>query len=506
MLSRLPTVLFILILGCWSCLHAQNSSVEIYELLLSEVNLFEQHKTLSKDDLAFIDSAKVSANRGDHNLAIIWLETALDGIKNTDKPGSDHSSDSFKLLSLKKYELMIKTGVDFNHHEFEFGFIQSDSVLIDEVQKPFLGFDWRYFFKGDYINGLASQTDFRIDKENITGRLQLASYWNKRRYSGYGMLGMVYNKNNTYPDLGYNEANSRFFVNYRIHDQWSFILSNDFRYKRYENPSQGIPDFIRDVLRLMLNFNTGNSWNAQLLYVADLNSSQKYQNNDFFEQEGGISLGHRLASYMHNQLSFSHRNNNFTYVIQDSIIRNQSMTYLADYQALISPFKTWQWRLNYEGIYKLYANKSEQDADYFLQDFQSILRKAINAKISVEGGYRYTSKRHLDFAGSNSIYIREQNYFGHGLIAGADFSYRNRFFLAMNASYTWRRYPDNQRTNILSLYANRDILTLFMLGQIPLLDRLALNIFLTYDNDKDLDNDRNDTRSAIFSCEFQYTF
>jgi|GEM_PF-2271024 len=506
MLSRLPSVLFILILGCWSYIHAQNSGAEIYEFLLSEVNLFAQHKTLSEDDLAFIDSAKVSANRGDYDLAIIWLETALDGIINFDKSGSDHSSYSFKPLSLKKYELVIKSGVDFNHHEFEFGFIQSDSVLIDEVQKPFFGFDWRYFFKGDYINGLASQTDFRMDKENITGRLQMASYWNKKNYSGYGMIGMVYNKNNTYPDLGYKEANSRLFFNYGIHRQWSFNLSNDFRYKLYENPSRGIPDFIRDVLRLMLIFNTEDSWNAQVFYTADLNSSKKYKSNDFFEQEGGIRLGHRLARYMHNQVSFSHRNNNFTYILQDSIIRNQSLTYLGDYQALISPMKTWQMRLNYEGIYKLYAKKSEQDADYFFQDFQSVLRKALNARISVEAGYRYTSKGHLDFAGSNAIYIKEQNYFGHGLIAGADFSFTNNFFLTMNASYTWRRYPDNQRTNILSFYSNRDILTLFALGQIPLLDNLKLNIFLTYDNDKDLDNDRNDTRSAIFSCEFQYAF
>lgn len=478
----------------------------MYELLLAEVNLFEQHKSLSKGALALIDSAKVSANRGEYNLAIIWLETALDAIKNSDKSKIVHSSDSFTLLTLKKYELLIKSGVDFNRHEFEFGFIQSDSVLIDEVQKPFLAFDWRYFFRGDYINGIASQTDFRMDKENITGRLQMASYWNKRRYNGYGMLGMIYNKNKTYPDLGYTEANSRFFVNYLIHDQWAFILSNDFRFKRYKNPSPGIPDFIRDVLRLTLNYNTGDAWNAQLLYIADLNSSQKYKNNDFFEQKGGISLGYRLTNGVYNQLALSFSNNNFTYVLQDSNISNQSQTYRADYQALISPFKTWQWRLNYEGIYKLYANKSEQDADYFAQDFQAILRKSINAGISVESGYRFIYKRHFDFAGSYNIYIREQNYFGHGLIVGIDFSYSKRFFLAMNASYTWRRYPDNQRTGILSLYANRDILTLFMLGQIPLQEKLALNIFVTYDNDKDLDNDRNDSRSAIFSCELQYTF
>lgn len=73
-------------------------------------------------------------------------------------------------------------------------------------------------------------------------------------------------------------------------------------------------------------------------------------------------------------------------------------------------------------------------------------------------------------------------------------------------TYSRRIYPESKNASVLSFYTSKNILNLFILLQAPIHKNFGVNIFLSYDGDKELDNDKNDTRSVIFSVELEYEF
>ena len=115
-------------------------------------------------------------------------------------------------------------------------------------------------------------------------------------------------------------------------------------------------------------------------------------------------------------------------------------------------------------------------------------------------------KRHFIFSGAEQVYIEEQNYSGNGVVFGLEYYKYKGMLLSFEAGYTWRRYPDAVVEAVGSFYTDRNVLNLNLLFQFPVTDNINFNIFASYDNDQDLDSDAGNTRSSIFSAEFQYKF
>ena len=82
----------------------------------------------------------------------------------------------------------------------------------------------------------------------------------------------------------------------------------------------------------------------------------------------------------------------------------------------------------------------------------------------------------------------------------------NGAYLMLNLGYQWRRYPDSVSKEIISLYSSRNILSVMLMGYIPLGDALILNLFAIYDDDQDIDFDQQNNQSTIFTLELEYLF
>ena len=79
-------------------------------------------------------------------------------------------------------------------------------------------------------------------------------------------------------------------------------------------------------------------------------------------------------------------------------------------------------------------------------------------------------------------------------------------YVTSSASYQWRRYPDSITNDLISIYSNRNVFSATLLAHIPVSSQLALNVFATYDNDKDIDFDQQNNQSTIFTLELEYMF
>lgn len=498
------TLLFSCFLSNAAIVLGQINADEEYEMLIAEVALFQKYANVENSS-ALLDSAKLYATGGQYSIASVFLEQLLEQFKKNNITQNNVLPSPINLPD-NKYELIIKSGIDFNRQEFEIGYTQTDSVLVDEMQKPFIGIQYSYLLTGTEDNGLKLASDLRYDKENFNGAFDLEGMFRGKNSYGFLQLGLTFDRNDPYPDLSYFESNGKQLFNWTLHPNWRLQIDNTLRYKTYKNPSISVPDFVKNVFNLNILYNDFTLKNLQFYYGADYNESIDYDNNDYFEQDFSINTDNWFFDFVENSVQIGFRHNRFAYDLQDSLINNKSRNFYSNIKTQTPIQRTLKWNLGYQFDYKNYVKKSEQDADYYYHILNTSFKKNVTENISVEAGYLYENKKHITFKGCEIGYLKEQDYNGNGALVGLDYSDLGNYFISINVSYTWRRYPNAEEDNSLSIYSNRNVLSLHALIQIPLSKHINLSAFAFYDNDKDLDNDINDTQSAIFSAEIQYAF
>ncbi len=263
-----------------------------------------------------------------------------------------------------------------------------------------------------------------------------------------------------------------------------------------------ISNFLNDVFRLNLNY----SQNYFLNYELDYNESIDYDSNDYFEQ----------TVYFQNMIYFFRNSrlnsqagvsvNNFSYFLDDSVIHNKSFSILADIESYLPLTERLVWKIEYQLKNKNFEKASAQDADYNQHRVSTSLRNKLFSSFFIEAGYLYEIKKHSSISSTQDVYVNEQNYCENGLLAGVDYQKFNDLFISLSASYSFRRYPDVSSEQVLSLYSSRNIFNINLFLQVPVFNDLNFNLFAAYDNDQDLDNDEDKTRSSMFSAELRYRF
>ncbi len=502
----LPPLKFILCLVCCLplLLRAQHSSREEFSLLLDEAILLQNTQPLSGDQFALIDSARQYADSEMYDLAVIFLEQFLDNHSLFQKTA--YNSTSNMMTSFSGYDLFVRTGVDYNRQEFEVGYFQADSVLIDQVQKPYIAISYSQPLWSGNVQTTSMLIDARYDKENMTVRTKLESAVITNNFEGRFNLGFEFDKNALYPDLGYQEANTRQFFRWQLTNNIVWRLDNSLRYKVYQAPSVSVPDFLRDQLNTGLTYWTKSLGSYTLNYNLDFNESMQVANNDYRMHTFDIVMGNSAPATVNYSVNLSYRNNRFSYTVSDSVFRNNSQSVFADISFSLNFSPVFRLKALYRPKYKTYRIKTEQEPDYSYHELSSYLGFDLSNQFSLQTGYLFEKKMHREFAGSQSQYIKEQNYSGHGVAFGADYSTLTGMYISLSGSYVWRRYPDAIDVDIFRIYSNKNILSLLLMLQIPITDHIELNSFVSYDNDQDLDTDENNTRSSFFSAEIVYKF
>ncbi len=495
----------------WLCLFypfvylsAQITAKDDFEILRVEAGIYQKYQQPGPVNAALIDSADYYAELGAHEIAVVFLEQFLAQINENSKTAQPVNVTL--PASKKTYDLVFKTGIDYNYHEFEIGYLQNDSILVDEIQKPFVGLTYSKYLLDKTNRYISIETDIRYDKANFTSSADLSVSINKNNLYLKANTGLVYDKNTLYTNLSYLEPHGRQALWWSAAKNWQVQVNNYFRFKNYENATVTTPDFIRDQFDINLINNDFYNHYLKIAYEADLNESRDTQHNDYFEQRALLYGEFNPASFIRNNVQTYYAYKTFAYVLSDSVFSNKSRILDLNLENIFRLSSGISWNLHYNIKYKKYNLKTEQEPDYHYHSIHSALNKRIGDNISLEGGYVFEYKKHDVFSEASAAYIEEQNFLGNGVSVGFDYYNRNAFFVTINSSYLWRRYPDAQNESALTIYSNRNIFNLFVMIQLPLIDKFSLNVFGAYDNDQDVDTDENNTRSSLFSAELQYRF
>jgi len=472
---------------------------EAYDLLQDEAHLLARYSSDKPDAAALLDSAEVYACDSLWSIATVFLQQYMDDLKQKPVVSTPHLSSPARS---DPADWRIVSGIDFNRQEFEMGFLQTDSVLNEQLSKPFVGIELKKNLQNSTKSNFNLFSHIRYDKENFTGGLNLNGNFYFETIHLNLQAGALYDRNSLYPEFTFLEGNSRQDVLWQISRNWEMRSENYLRYKKYKQPSQDIPDFVNDLLRVDINYN------QKFIFVSEINynESQNYDNNDYLEKNLYLQSFGRFFKRLRINFRGGIRLNRFAYSLQDSTIHNKSRSVFTDLQSILPWGSSWRWKLEWHTKFKNFEKVSEQDADYQQHQIRSLLRRQLFTYFSWEAGYLGELRKYKEFTGAQGAYIREQNYYENGMILGMDYQNFNNLFISFSASYGLRRYPQAVTDADFSLYNNRNILNINLLMQIPILPRLDFNFLASYDNDRDLDSDENNTRSSIFSAEIQYQF
>ncbi len=478
-------------------IYAQGSD-EKYDLLMTELQLYASYSTLPESVSALIDSAARYAKNGDYDFALVYLEQARGDLP--EKPIKKTPEINPQKPSHLSY--YFQSGVDFNRQEFELGFDQSDSTLLEQVNKPFVGFGFR-------LNGTDGsfllEDHIRYDKENLDNDFSIRNHWQGRVWSLDGFNGYIYDNNFLTPSLGYHEVYSRWMLRYRS-DNLDLTFGDDSRYKRYFEPSSDVPDYFRNTFASNLSYQFNSYHSLRLQYSFDYNQSIQTSNNDYADNRADVEYDGVWFDRLKIRFPVDVEDKKFSYILNDSLLNNTALTFTVNPQLDYHVTDFFTIGMAYRIDKKNYRIKTEQDPDYTYAQFSPELKLNFTDEFQLGIGYVLENKQHVLQPGLEDIYISEQNYRAQGIIFSFDITKLSGLLLSFDASYTKRRYPDAVAADNFSIYANRNVLSLLTFAQWPIMEKLLLNIIVSYDNDKDLDSDFNDSRSSYYTLDLKYEF
>ncbi len=482
---------------------AQAGEKDAYEILSLQMELGGHYRE-DPAIRALVDSARVYAAQKDYVMALIFLEEARDSEAAAASFQDTPSVDTLPPQNIafpRPFSLSVMSGVDFNRQEFELGYDQSDSVLLDQVSKPYVGLLLNYQPR---VLPFSLKNILRYDQENFDNELRLTGRWLGPAHSFESRFSYLFNRNFIYDNLSYNELNADFIYGYGS-GSWSLRLQNTSRLKKYQAPDINTPDYFRNTLNGDLSWLGGDFFATRLYYALDYNESSQTRNNDFLNQYLGLNSRFKNGGFSV-RLNPRIDRNRFTYLVGDSILDNQSQA--ARIEALLAwRLARWlEFRGGGEYRNKSYLKKTEQEPDYRLGNLNPELRLYFNNQFSLGTGVFWEKRSHTVSDGLDSIYVLQQNYTDKGLTLNVDYASLSGRVLSLSLRYSARRYRDINTDANFSLYADRNIWSGLLFLQWPLTDHFSLQAIAMYDNDKDLDSAFNDSRSSFYTLELKYEF
>jgi len=479
-----------------------------YELLLTRFEIYLEYYTLREQTQLLYEEALQYGKNKEYEFGSILLEEALESLKNDQDPDPDLydmnsiSLNSGMISSEQVFNFSVMSGMDFNRQEFEVGFIESDSVVEEEFNKPYIGFGVRYYLQNGQYNSLELQNSVRFDKENLRDDYRIrwqpfsnfytmySGFWNEARVAEtYSYWDQVITSKLTW------DLSSTLFIS----------VFNTFNYKSYRSESLYLKDFYRNRMNVLGEWRSSLVGITSLEYRNEVNESLGLEDNDYVQHN--IRLGVRndaFDKFYHNFIIDVGKRN---YVIQfeDSLIvnKNQPLGFEGLYEVAVADnFKLF---VEDNFLYKVYEKKSSLEPDYYWNFLRPGFRWIFFNQFEFGAGYEWEFKEHIRNT-LDSYDVNEQNYNSNGIFISLNYFSIGGMYLTTSVSYQWRRYPDSITNDLISIYSNRNIFSAMILVFMPITSHLTLNCFTTFDNDDDIDFDQQNNQSTIFTLELEYIF
>jgi hypothetical protein len=465
-------------------------------------------KPLEEKDKSLLTEAVSYASVNEYQIAIIYLEELLDKLQYSDEQASNFDTNALPVNYNNQafpqpvhnsfgFRLSAITGIDYNRQEFELSYFESDSAVLEQISRPYIGFAAGFIYQFNPVYSIEISNSLRYDNDYLRNDYRIlwrAGSLIAMQYSGY------WNQSESIFTSSFweHELNARF--NNRITPSFSLSIENNFRHKTYRSSSIFIADYFRN------RFISVAQWPMfRMEYNNELNESLGSEDLDYLQHLLRFGLRNTPNARLMFNLDMDLSLRKYTLAFEDSTLNN--LYKQAGFNIYLTvPLADWMKLVSEDNlIYKAYVEKSSLEPDYFWNFFRPGLVVNFTTDFELVLGYEWEFRTHRSV--SNDIFnVSEQNYNSNGFFLSLSYLNSPGSYLSASVSYQWRRYPQSATNDIISIYSNRNVLSVTAMIYLPLMSNLFLNTYIMYDNDQDIEIDQQSNQSTIFTTELEYKF
>jgi len=412
---------------------------------------------------------------------------------------------SFSLLPSDIWQWTVEIGTDYSRQEYEMSFIESDSVILEQLNNPFIAI---YLFRNVQHNRYNTQvySYLRGDRELLQSNATLALESNN--YDRYWRLEAQSDLFYQHQDLSgsFWENSLRGSWNRLLAANWRFSLYSQARYKLSFPADSSYGDVITgDVSLSLRKYLQVLTWLELMIRPSYFNENQQLGLR-YSQIQGRVELNHRQS---YNRFYLAQLN----YYFRHFRSRQPSSEYLNQYTTIqpiaeleIPLFLPFGISARAEWESRRFSTPDISYSNYNAASLEAQVKFYFSDYNSFGLGYVHEWETHFSDNADNQKIVEQENFTANGLVISVDLVKTNGLLLNFSYQYTLRTYPNAGANDLFGFYSNRRIHSLQGLGYIPLGRHWQFQFFANYDNDRDRDRDYNDNFSTIFNIGLQYKF
>jgi hypothetical protein len=475
-----------------------NTAELTYNLLLSQIKIHRELSPLDADKEQLLKEAEHYALQKDYDIAIVYLEETLVAINQPQNP----LKNSFLNTTKSGFAISFLSGVDFNRQEFEIGYLQSDSTVLEEISKPYIGLRSDYYAPTGAESYFEVSNSLRYDRENWRDDYRIG--WRQGNqfsiyYNGYWNDSDDLSSNSFWEHELETRMGSDWFGSF------NWAARNTYNIKNYRNSNIYISDYFRNRFNFLAEWELKHNQSLSAEIAHELNESLGRDDNDYSQGILRTAFLRDAVNAFNYFLSPELTMRDYKLEFEDSTISNRFTQLGMEVLFEMPIFQALRFEIDDDFYYKRYKKKSSLEPDYLLNVLRGNMIFELSSVVEVGFGYEWELKKHDQQSDSESD-VTEQNFNSHGITAMINYFSLNGTYLSSSLSYHWRRYPPSVTNDLFSIYSDRDVFSIMLMAFVPISNHFSLNGFLTYDNDIDKDLDQQNNQSTIFTMELEYKF
>jgi hypothetical protein len=524
-LLRFIPLLFIFLVIFFHISYGEESNFSLTKTQLKEI--YESRKiqlefllqdSLETDSLIFymIREAEYFNDVEEYSFAIEILDQVISTINDPKNPFEDNlnittCTDSTNVLintlttNPNIWNWSVEVGSDYSKQEYELNYIESDSVVIEELNNPYIALRSAHIY---HFNKYSSQIIgyFRLDQElflpSISATIENTDFLNQWRVEMQSNIYFQFDQK-----IGnFWENQLRGYLNHTINNQNRFYINSQIRYKYHFSSDTLYGDiFFGDVNMAYRYYVKFLSW-IELNLRPSIYNETRSLGLKYLQSHIGVDFNHRAEYNKFIQFRLNIYLRDF---INKQLTNDYSNKYLSFIPTLEFEFPIFspigiESRLNYES--RQYQKPDLTYSNFNLGSLNLLLKYYISTFNSIGVGYIYEIEVHSSPSSEDNILVKQENYNASGMIISLDILGTGGLMLNFGYQYTLRNYPNTIDNEFISFYNNRRVQVIYGIGYIPISPRWQIQFLVNYDNDQDRDREMNDQSYTIFNLSLLYKF
>ena len=402
--------------------------------------------------------------------------------------------------------LQIEAGVDYAQQEFEISFFESDSVLVEELQNPYLSIS---YFQPFRLNSQQSfQLNHRLRLDNQYFNYSLFGTWEQNsgnrntrfEFDGDYYHSQVANESHFIDGRGLfsignsNNPKNRWYIRARGRYKGHLAPDSLNRNIASANFNAYFEHFINYTHSFYLN------WTPSFYRETTAGGYQYFQNrlNGMYRVWGSynrfFNVGlEAIQQHLEDQIDASPYQNSYL-----------SITPRLDTEWALTRWLGYEVRISSEQ--RSYETSDAISPDYRYLNLLAIQKFYFSDLKSIGIGYAGERQRHSVDEERDLELAEQADFRSNGLVLTMEYLNLRGAIINLEYRANWRSYPNASTTIFDSFYSDRMVHSISLFGWIPLNQHLQLQMFANYDNDQDRNNERNDNRNTLVNLGIIYKF